>query len=579
MAKKTKASSSLSLSYEGFDGIGARESHDGGIYDLINFRVRADGSLRKRSGYRAIYTSQKDIRAVWSGYIGGSFQCYFLADRGIYALDIRTGEATLCTSIPQSSGRAEFFYFKDHLYVMDGSNIYRLSDIYAISLKGYVPLLGKDWDVGYPGQINEPLNILHRHARITYKVGENVSAYLPTMYPVESIDALYKNGTLVDPSEYSFDTRFNTIVLSGLVSGDALEANVTFEEDERHSQLRAELLSSRCADICGGINSSRLFLWGGSAKNKIFASVYVDDASADASNERYAGSGPLYFTEKSSFVVGDGKYNVKAVTRHFDRLLILTDGDAWIASSSTTGAEEFPIMNINSSIGCASEHGVALVGNDPISVGRQAIYRWTSDTDEYNECNAYSISDPISDMLDSSFFQNARTFYSRPHDELWLCSPNEDGVVWIYSAKRGAWYRFDGIPATEFFDADGEVGFIDKNSFYVFSPSLYEDIATVGAESGKEVRASLVCAPFDFGNACFKRLRGVTLRADSPGAEVKISLSTDRGEGIEQSTVGKNAHDVISLRIPSHRFKVLSVTLSMSGDTAQTLHSLEIETR
>ena len=50
MAKKTKATASLSLSYEGFDGIGAQKSHDGGIKSLVNLRVCADGSLRKRSG-------------------------------------------------------------------------------------------------------------------------------------------------------------------------------------------------------------------------------------------------------------------------------------------------------------------------------------------------------------------------------------------------------------------------------------------------------------------------------------------------------------------------------------------------
>ena len=228
MAKKTKASSPLSLSYEGFGGIGAKDSHNGAISDLVNLRVCADGSLRKRSGYKAVYSSDKEIRAIWSGYIGGSFECYFLAGRGIYSLDVATGEATLKTSIPQSEGKAQFFYFRDYLYLIDGTNIYRLRDSYAISIKGYVPLFGKDWDAGYPGQINEPLNILHRHARITYKIGESVSAYLPTMYPVATIDALYKNGELVDPALYEFDTRFNTINLSGLATGDKLEANVTF---------------------------------------------------------------------------------------------------------------------------------------------------------------------------------------------------------------------------------------------------------------------------------------------------------------------------------------------------------------
>ena len=576
MAKKTKATASLSLSYEGFDGIGAQKSHDGGIKSLVNLRVCADGSLRKRSGYKAIYRSDKEIRAIWSGYIGGVFECYFLAGRGVYRLDLATGEATIKTSIPESSGKAEFFYFGDYLYLIDGSNMYRLRDSYAISVKGYVPLFGKDWDVGYPGQINEPLNILHRRARITYKVGERVSAYLPTMYPVASVDALYKNGELVDTASYEFDPLFNTINVSGLATGDELEANLTFEEDETQSAARAQLLSSRCACVFGGINSNRLFLWNGSAKNKIFSSLYVDEESRAASEARYAGAGPLYFVAGSSFTVGDGRYNVKAVTRHFDRLLILTDGDAWIASSTTTGLEEFPIMNVNSSVGALSEQAVTLVGNDPVSVGRHAIYRWTSQTDEYNECNAYSISDPISDMLDDSFYKNARVFYHRRRDEIWF---SDAGRVWIYSPKRDAWFSFEGVNALDLFDGDGEVGFSDGHSIYLFDPSLNSDLLSVGAQSGREIVGELSCAPFDFGYAGYKRLLRVTLRADTQNAELALTLSTDRGEVIEESILGQSLHDVITRRIPSHRFKTLEFKLSMSGEAAQTLHSLEIETR
>lgn len=579
MAKKTKASSPLSLSYEGFGGIGAKDSHNGAISDLVNLRVCADGSLRKRSGYKAVYSSDKEIRAIWSGYIGGSFECYFLAGRGIYSLDVATGEATLKTSIPQSEGKAQFFYFRDYLYLIDGINIYRLRDSYAISIKGYVPLFGKDWDAGYPGQINEPLNILHRHARITYKIGESVSAYLPTMYPVATIDALYKNGELVDPALYEFDTRFNTINLSGLTTGDKLEANVTFVDDEAQAAARAELLTSKYACVFGGINSTRLFLWNGESKNKIFSSLYVDEASEAASDARYAGSGPLYFVEGSSFTVGDGRYNVKAVTRHFDRLLILTDGDAWIANSTTTGLEEFPVMSINSSIGCSSEQAVALIGNDPVSVGRQAIYRWTSDTDEYSECNAYSISEPISDMLDTFFYQNARVFYDKRRDEIWLSDPTSDGCVWIFSPKKDAWFRFERISATDFFDADGEVGFSDGYSLYIFDPSLHADFDTVGAESGRAIIGELVFELSDFGYAGYKRLLQATLRADTPDAAITLTLTTDRGEVIEKTVIGRGAHDVITRRIHSHRFKTLEAKLSMRGDAMQTLHSLEINTR
>jgi hypothetical protein len=580
MAKKIKSASDLGLIYNGFSGMDANSSHGGGgICDMANFRVTADGSITKRSGYRAIYSTSKEIRAIWSGYIDGKFVCYFLADRSVFTLDVKTGEATLQSTIQTETGKAQFFYLRDSLYLIDGKNIYKISGIFAPAVKGYVPLLGKDWDVGLPGPINEPLNPLTRRARITYKVGESVSAYLPTMYPVETIDALYKNGELVDPDDYSFDTRFNTINLSGLETGDELEANVTFSEDEEYVNARADILSSTCATVFGGINNSRLFLWGGNIKNKIFTTTYVSRDSLNSSNARYTNSGHIYFRPENDFVVGDGRYNVKAVVRHFDRLLILTDGDAWIADSAACGIEEFPVMSINSNIGCYSDCGAVLAGNDPISIGRHAIFRWTSDTDELNESNAFSISDAVSPMLDNSFFANARIFCDKKRSEIWFCDPSGDGNAWIYNYELKYWFRFSNIRAESFFDADGEVGFISDGSFYVFDPELFEDIYTVDNTSGETVIASFDSSICDLGISGYKKLSYVVCSADTQGSSIDITMITDRGEVIDLSMSSQEDHDIILRRVHSHRLKSFDIKLRAGGKSAQTIHSLKIEAR
>ena len=577
MAQRTNSNKNLSVEYGGFEGIDTRANHSGGIQDALNLRILSDGSLQKRQGYKCIYSNDNGVRAIWSGIISGSFSCYFLVRNSVYKLDLESGEPSFCAAIVTSVGKAQFFYFRDALYLSDTKRIYKILESSAEPIVGYVPLFGKDWGTGYPGEINEPLNLLHRHARITYKIGETFSSYLPTLHPVREIRAVYKNGELLSADAYSFDERFNTINIAGLESGDELEAAVTFEDDE--STLGAELLSSPYAYVFGGINNSRLFCFGGELDNTIFTSTYVSRESLAESERCFPGCGHIYFSAGNQFTVGDGRFSVKAVARHFDRLLILTEGDAWIADSSACGEEEFPIMNVNSRTGCFSEGGVVSVGNDPVSIGRKAIFRWTSETDELNECNAYSISDGISELLTPSFFKNAVAYADEDRGELWFCDPAGDGVAWIYNVGRKAWSRFGNIGAEAFFDANGKVGFVRDGRICVFSDEYYADYETVGSSVGTPISASLVSGIIDLESPKTKKLRSLVAFADLGGGRIDASIVSDRGEQISASLVAEGEHSPYTVRLHSHRMKSFSFSLKADGGERQTLHSLRIEAR
>lgn len=578
MAQRTNSNKNLSVEYGGFEGIDTRTRHSGGVQDALNLRILSDGSLQKRQGYKCIYSSPYGVRAIWSGIIGGEFSCYFLSLNSVYKLDVNTGETSLCATIQTSSGKAQFFYLRDALYLTDTQSIYKILNSSATPIIGYVPLFGKDWGTGYPGEINEPLNLLHRHARITYKIEENHSAYLPTLYPVSEIKAVYKNGELLSSNSYSFDTRFNTINIAGLETGDALEADLTFE-GEGDAEVISGLLSSPFAYVFGGINNSRLFMWGGESENTIFTSTYVSRESLAEAEKHFPECGHIYFCEGNQFTVGDGRYSIKALARHYDRLLILTEGDAWIADSSTCGLEEFPVMNVNSRIGCSSECGVVCVGNDPVSVGRGAIFRWTSDTDELNECNAYSISDGISDLLDPSFFKNAVAYADELRGELWFCDTEGDGVVWIYNVKKKAWSRFNNIRATAFFDADGDVGFVGGGVICVFRDEYRSDYKFVGDTTGTQIKASLRSGTIDLATPKAKRLKSMVFFADLDSGSLEARIVSDRREQIDVFLRPKGEHSPYSLRLHSHRMSSFSFTLSADGEERQTLRSLKIEAR
>lgn len=582
MANKNNKKEGIKLSFDGAAGVNTQKSHGMSpcAVDITNFRILPDGSLKKRDGYKKILTTDQSIRAIWSGYIANEFLCFILAEQNVYAVDLTDGYFTDYGEIETQYDPAKFFYMRDALYLIDGYYIYKIEYQNITIQEGYVPLLGKDWHTGYPGEIHEPLNILNPHARITYLAEENCSQYLSTMYTAGSIDAVYKNGVLLSSSSYSYNSDENLISVRNISPGDRLEVNVTFMEYD--TSERQSLLSCHDAHVFGGINSSRLFLWNGYEQNTVFPSSYVSNKALEASKNRYPDSNHLYFRSGDQFVVGDGKYSVMAMARHYDRLLIFTQGDTWMADTSACGTEEFPVMNINSAVGCASFGGATVAGNLPMCINPHGIFAWTSDTDELNECNAYSISKPIDQLIQQGFLHSAVAFYDRKHREVWFHEPDGDEIVWVYNLDHRAWTKFSGINAYYFFeDQNGNVGFVDEYSVYIFSDENTQDIADT---SRNNIIASIDSGIYDFYEPQYKKIHAVTCRADRNSTSSSFTISTDRGETINLSfgnqgyvTVGD--HKIIRRAARSHRLKSFSFEFIDRGRDSQILHGFEIEVR
>ena len=570
----------LVASYSGFKGIDTRMSHSGkeNIFEIRNFNILPNGSLQRRMGYKTLFTAPDKIRAVWSGYLDGYSGCYFIAKNQIYQLYEVMNTAGTVASIGTSSGDAEFFSLKNSLYITDSKNLYQLNGISVSNVIGYVPLFGKDWPVGYIGEINEPLNLLNRHARITYKAGSSPSSYLRTMYPVESVQAVYRNGDKMPVGTYDIDSSLNTINLMGIQSGDYIEVNLTFAT--RTSEERNALLSCRSATVFGGVNNSRLFMWNGDKKSTVFISRYVDDESVSNAEERYPGCGIIYFPEGNAVTVGGGGAPVMAVAKHYDRLIIFTSEDAWMANNSTCDIEPFPIMNINSSTGCSVNHGAVTVGNDPISIGNKALYQWTSDTDELNEANAYSISEQISEMMSPYYLRNGIIFADKENRQIWLTSRANRGTVWIYDVEKKQWFCYDNINADMFFKASESIGFINGKNLCIFYDDLTRDFGSVNDTEGTEIVASLQSGNLDFEVPYSKKLSSFTLKGDLNDSDTLIEFLCDNGENFSVSLSNlKETHSILTKRLFSNRFKCFYFRLTATGNSRQVLHSLFIEAR
>lgn len=561
----------------GFGGIDTRDTagRGGKAAEIVNFRVLEDGTLQKRCGYRRVVSMSSNIRAILTGYFDGEFLGYVLSGGQLFKVNFDMGEKKLIGSTSSISGEASIFYYLGNIFVIDGEEIYELRDDTLVSSIGYVPLFGKNWGSNYPGEINEPLNLLTPRARISYIVSDNPTIFLATLHKVNSVQAVYLNDRLLSESEYVIDHNFNTINIPGLEAGDRVLVHLTFD----HKVIdRNRIAYNTRAVVFGGVNTSRVFMWGWGNKNVMYSSAYVSNADLRQSRMAYPDSGALYFPADYDFTVGDGRYDITAVSRHYDRLLIFTSGDTWVAESDACGIEEFPTMRVNSEHGCLSPRGCGKRGNDPITVGRQKIMKWTSNTDRLEECNAYSISDGIEELLSNRFFQSAVVHEDKWKGEMLLTDPNDvDGRVFVYNDSGDRWYTYEGIRADIFFDGPSSVGFVSGKDICLFDDSLSKDETSSTTE--RTINARFVSQPLDFGfSGRRKKLMMLSLDADLGGEAIEVSFTSDNGiqSGTEIDPENDQSLDSYNRRIPSDRFTRTSMTIESNSSAPQKVYGVKI---
>ena len=575
MAKKNKI---LDVSFNGFKGIDTQKCHSGNesIYDIANFHICDDGSLEKRCGYRRIYNAAYTVRTVWSGKISEVSSIYILDGPYVNIMDMTTQEYRTIGSIKTTAGDAQFFYYGDNLYLSDRTDIYIVTSASVMPIVGYVPLYGKEWNTTYVGEVNEPLNLLNRYARITYRAGEVHTNTLATKYPVDEIISVYRNGVLLNQDEYTYSSHFLGITIPDINEGDYFEVNLRYDIDIPHQLLHR----SPFANIFGGAHNNRLFMWGEeSHKNLIFASRYVSPKEVSAVERDFPGTGAIYFPEDCDFTVGDYRNTIKAMVRHYDRLLIFGENETWMASDSSCDTDAIPILKISTSVGCPVNHGALIGINNPISIGDRDILEWTSDTDELSECNYFSISEEISEKLSPDFLKGSIIFKDKYKNEIWV-HKQSSGEAWIYNLKQKSWVRFTNIYATEFFDVDGQIGFIRDNIFiYIFDDNVYED--RFSGFTRNEIVGTIQTGILDFDSNNEKKLYSIEFDGDLDGGVANVTLTSDRDEIIDVSFLGeKDEHLKSRKRLFSGRLSFLkNLTLSAPGSERQRIHRVKIYAR
>lgn len=567
------------LELSGFDGIDlSTPGIDGKCTDMVNLRILPDRSMIKRDGFRELFDFGENIRAVLSGDFDGEFYVFVVAGSAVYRFDPVTCKATSLGAIQSCDGDVSIFYYMGKVYVLDGLGIFEVRGNTLMLTEGYAPLVGKEWGSNYPGEPYESLNALTPKGRISYIVDDPPTAFLSTYYEVKEVNAVYVNGTLRSSDTYGLDHRLRALNVSGLEAGDKVLVYYTFASDFKE---RARVVKNPHAMVFGGINNSRVFMWGGEEKSRMFVSTPVSKPSLEEAERVFTNCGGLYFPERNDFCVGDGMYGVRAVSRHYDRLLIFTSGETWMADSEVSSSQSFPLTRINTDVGCASLRGVAKCGNDPISVGHRDIFRWTSNTDTLEDCNAYVISDKIKDALPDSFFANAVVFADRHSNEvLFSYKEGAQSRIFVYSIPTGQWYIYNGLLADHFFEGERSLGFASGSKLCIFERGRLTDSFMDGRQY--DIYAYATYSQSSFGHPTRKkRIAGVMGIAELRGGELDVSFESDKGNVTSLSFDGNDPGRVECFykRIRSERFWNSRMKISIDPKRQQRIYSLTVSAR
>ena len=565
-----------STEFKSFEGIDVTAPHGyvPAAGDMVNFRVTKDGSLEKRSGFAPVAICEKKIRAIWSGKLEGVQSTFIVSGNVVSSVD--PTEHTLVTLgyIANPDGHANFILFNSRLYLMDGIYIYGVSNTGVRTVEGYAPLYGKNWGSAKKGPVNEPLNLATRHIRMTYRLNETLT-YLCVDHVISSIDAVYINGSLAsqENNSYYFDEELMCVCVMGIKVGDYVELFLTVAESEMD---RAALFSCKSSVVYGTYTDNRLFLWDGDSEDIMFASRSVNGDELQKSQSFYPNTVPLYIPEDAAFTMTKDGRRITAVCRHYDRLLIFTNADTWMAKSSESG-NPLDAVTINPSQGCTSDGAVVMCGNDPICVSDGNILCWTSDTDELSESNAYSISKKINPHLTPSFFKNAKLLFDDSLSELYFIDPyDEQGIMWIYNYDTKNWFKFDGIYADSLFLCDKTLGFVRDNAVYLFNDTKGYDVMADGSE--RKIVAFYESLPTDLsvaGNK--KRLCGMTLNACLFGGEICAEYISE-GKTISTKKLQSDSLYPTSIikRLNSNRFCYLTLRLTCDDGKKQKIYSTSV---
>ncbi|MBQ3127155.1 MAG: hypothetical protein IJC15_08805 [Clostridia bacterium] len=536
--------------------------------DICNLRVGDDGAIRRRCGYSHRLTLPASVRSLWTGMLDGVETVIAAAGSQLYRLDPESGDYTAVGSLSTGEGEVCTLFCGGKLYVFDEQQILCLEGDSLTAARPYVPHVAQRRRQLDRYTTHEQPNLLTRSAIFSF-IAEGESGLFYFGCRIASIDAVYNvtQRFTYYASEWSMGDDLLGNQFLQINRTPAADNEIVVQVTLAESDISSDRIAScRRGATYGGTQDNRIFLWDNGVRSEMFCSIPVTDAQIAFGEMHGVETGELYFTAEGHFLVGDGRHAVTDVCRHYDRLLIYTEADTWMADCSSGDIPRFPVVPINSGVGCGSPHGAALAGNDPLTAAAGKVWRWHSSALRRDECSAEAVSAGIEAMFGAAFSAGTQAYSHRPRGEVWFTDPSGGtGEVFIYREEAGIWYRFTGIRADGLFGFGGEVGFWRGADIFLFDEEIDTDLDTDGEH---EIAASLTLGGLDFGAPeRYCRTTRMALFLGDEYGELTLCCTTDLGRRTEiRLPPGGSMGGLVTLDRPLRTGRFRRLTLSMSAN-------------
>ena len=552
---------------DGFRGLdateGEKKNFSSSVY-MKNFRITDQRRLKKRCGYKKL-VSGINADSCFAAEIGGAV--YFIYKKGVYLHALLPADGTDIVCNCNDTASAGYFMFGGKGYIIGFGLFYVFDGVGFSPVTPYIPTVATECMPSGGGVLYESLNVLSDKAKISYSPdGESVSFRLPPY--AFSVVSVTENGQIIDSSSYSYDRRTNTLTFASAPGGGVPDSlQVTFRLSD------GTVLGM---PYIGG----KFCIYGGDRDTRVFA--YGEGNTLWYSDVTYAGADPTYFPADNFINVGDGTEKVTALIRHYDRLIVFTEGQTWFLSPSEvsyggTTKPSFPVSPLNSVVGCAGG-GAAYADNTPFTLAADGIYVFGQSTVR-DERSAKRISDRVAPYLSPAFLESAFVYDHEYDKEIWMCC---GGAALIYNYGVDAFYYYDNVPAVYVFGIGKNVAFYSGRDIYMFDEAcdtdddegisaVYETGDVILDAAVKKRRLRRACMAFTAGSGARVKLRLIPNRGDTKqlvfsGAPYDGGFDFGALDFAHLSFLCGRKPVHAEMRIPISSFECLRIRIQSDGD-------------
>ena len=540
--------------FDGFVGVSAvKSSCEDRLRSVTNFRIRENGILEKRCGFRTFASFPVPLRGYWEGTVGGVAYAFAVCERNVFRLS--NGATANVTTISSSEGAVRFFLYVGNLYLLDGCYVY-VFDEDSERFKqtdGYVPLYGRNWHPTDYGNLYEEVNLFSPKLRVHYANTVGTTEFRLPFYAI-TVDKVRIDNTTV--TGYSLNAAGDTVTVPYV--GGSVEIAFTMSVDRADLDELYQCTEAFTDRIDG---FERLILYGSPTGNSIFCSSNVSQSMLNFCKVHYPSATPLYFKSTGRLTVGAPEAPVTALCRNHDRVLAFHPMGASSISfdPESDRVTEYPLLQ---GLGCCVRSiGLSPEGK-PLLLNERGVFRLSSLASEPDAFQVTDLTSDLDEVRELCNHQDTILFHDTVHGELWLRDPCEArGRVWILRLADGEWYCFEGIHATFFCKINGNSGFANDGTLLVFDEDLCSD-------NGAPIEASLET---DYLTLSYpeltKRSLCISVFAESRGL-TSLTVETERGSQIRQAPANvTSGPDLIDLRTHTKRFRFVRIRLSDLGTT------------